>query len=252
MCYDASSGEIDDEIDEIDDGGRWRGGRDYTTRDQAMPGDVAALQQAWRDTQPGEAAVAEPRRALSELQNWQLDTQGYIILEAVATRTELSEQAALARHPVLEAYAEDLCGIGYRLDQPVRDVAESTYTSGRMVGGDSRTRDPAREYFHSAGYILTEDNQQGFTEGYTEHVHVRQCQGLLAVWALADIDEGAGFALVPCSHLADVEPPVCLNQGEDLAGPLSVIAQPAMRGESRSQYYAFSLVFAALPLCGWY
>ena len=61
----------------------------YTTRDQAMPGDVAALQQARRDTQPGEAAVAEPRRALSELQNWQLDTQGYIILEAVAARTEL-------------------------------------------------------------------------------------------------------------------------------------------------------------------
>ena len=143
---------------------------------------------------------------------------------------ERSDPAALATHPVLQAYAEDLCGIGYRLDLPVRDVAE--LDTGRLVGGDSRTRDPAREYFHTAaGYILTEDNQQAFTEGYNEHVHVRQCQGLLAIWALSDIEAGEGIAVVACSHLADVEPPVCLNHGHDLAGPLSVMIQPAMKGK---------------------
>ena len=44
-------------------------------------------------------------------------------------------RASFVTRAVLEAYAEDLCGMGYRLDQPVRDVAESTHTGGRMVGG---------------------------------------------------------------------------------------------------------------------
>jgi hypothetical protein len=170
---------------------------------------------------------ASVRRRLSYLS---LPTQGFLHLSSVATAAERSDPAALATHPTLQAYAEDLCGIGYRLDLPVRDVVDMR--AGRLVGGDSRTRDPAREYFHTAaGYILTEDNQQGFTEGYNEHVHVRQCQGLLAIWALSDIEAGEGFALVACSHLADVEPPVCLNHGHDLVGPLSVITQPAMCGE---------------------
>ena len=58
---------------------------------------------------------------------------------------------------------------------------------------------------------------------------MRQCQGLLAVWALEDIPEGRGFALVPSSHLSDVEPPPHLNSGGDLAAPLSVVLQPAMK-----------------------
>jgi hypothetical protein len=38
-------------------------------------GDIAALQQAWRESQPGEAVVASPRRALDELENFIFDTQ---------------------------------------------------------------------------------------------------------------------------------------------------------------------------------
>ena len=195
--------------------------------------EITALQQAWRESHPGEAVVAPPTRALSELENWHFDTQGFLCLRGVATPAELQAAPAdLASHPVLRRYAEDLCGIGYRLDTPVRDVAE--LDPGRLVGGDARTRDPAREYFHTAaGYILTEDSQQNPPNGYNEHVHVRQCQGLLAIWALRDVEAGTGFALVPCSHLADVEPPRCLNQGQDLDGPLSVISQPTMHGEPR-------------------
>ena len=190
-------------------------------------GGLAARQAAWRATSPGEAVVAEPPRRLSELENWRLDTQGYLLVPSVASTAQLGEPAALDSHPTLLAYAEDLCGLGYRRDLPVRDVSE---LGGGLVGGDSRTRDPAREYVHTgAGYILAADDQEGFTDGYSEHVHVRQCQGLLAVWALADIAEGDGFAVVPCSHLAEIEPPAALNWGEDLPGPLSVISQPAMR-----------------------
>ena len=67
-------------------------------------GDIGALQKAWRDSQPGEAAVAEPRRALSELENFHFDCQGFIVLPSVATPAELKEPAKLATHPVLHAY----------------------------------------------------------------------------------------------------------------------------------------------------
>ena len=66
-------------------------------------GDIAALQKAWRDSQPGEAAVAEPRRALSEMENFHFDCQGFIVLPSVATAAELREPAKLADHPVLHA-----------------------------------------------------------------------------------------------------------------------------------------------------
>ena len=37
--------------------------------------DIIELQQAWRQSQPGEAVVASPPRALDELQNFIFDTQ---------------------------------------------------------------------------------------------------------------------------------------------------------------------------------
>jgi hypothetical protein len=180
----------------------------------------------------GEAVVQEPPRALSEAENWAFDTQGWVLLRGVASPTQLRYPERLTNHPTLQTYAHDLCGVGYRLDLPLRPVAELAGPRRRpMVGGDSRTRDPAREYFHVAQGYFPPDHREDNNPA-TLPARVRQCQGLLAVWALDDVPEGQGFALVPCSHLSDVEPPRCLSEGEELPGGHVVRAQPRMeRGD---------------------
>lgn len=161
--------------------------------------------------------------------------QGWLLVPAVATTGELAAAAAggqaLTAHPALLAYTEDLCGIGYRLDLPLRPTDVAT-PPGRLVGGDSRTRDPAREYYHEPHGCILADDKHGLvnpTDGYNVRADVRQCQGLLAVYALEDVAEGEGFAVVSCSHLGEVEPPAVLSSGRDLPAPLSVVTQPAMR-----------------------
>jgi hypothetical protein len=153
----------------------------------------------------------------------------------VASAAELEDLAALDRQPLLLRYAEDLCGVGCRLDRPLRSVADAFREGPAMRSGDTRTRDPAREYVNEFGYTATPGFGSPVTpeyggEGWSdEGRRVRQCQGLVAVWATADSAEGDGFALVPCSHLGNVEPPEILATGVDLPGPLDVLLQPAMR-----------------------
>ena len=69
--------------------------------------------------------------------------------------------------------------------------------------------DPAREYFHwPEGHVyVTDRGNQG--ETLPVATRVRQCQGLLAVWATEDVEEGAAdmIGLVPCSHQSNVPPP---------------------------------------------
>ena len=104
---------------------------------------AATRAEGWAEQLVGEAVLNEPPRALSHLQNWHFDTQGFLKLDAVASAAQLSSVEGLAQHPTLLAFAEDLCGDGFRLDLPCRPLNEA-YESGRMLGGDSRTRDPAR------------------------------------------------------------------------------------------------------------
>ena len=160
---------------------------------------------------------------------------GYILLRGAASATELEDVAALERHPLLLRYAEDLCGVGYRLDRPLLSVADAFREGPAMRSGDTRTRDPAREYVNEFGYTATPGFGSPVTPDHggagwrDEGRRVRQCQGVVAVWATADSAEGDGFALVPCSHLGNVEPPERLAAGVDLPDPLSVMLQPALR-----------------------
>ena len=126
--------------------------------------------------------------------------QGYIILPGCASTVgEIS-----AEHPTLLSYAEDLCGLHFRPDLPLRPLSEAL-AKGEWVGGDSML-DPAREYFHwPEGHVyVTDRGNQG--ETLPVATRVRQCQGLLAVWATEDVEEGAAdmIGLVPCSHQSNV------------------------------------------------
>ena len=128
--------------------------------------------------------------------------QGYIILPGCASSVgEIS-----AEHPTLLSYAEDLCGLHFRPDLPLRPLSEAL--ASEWVGGDSML-DPAREYFHwPEGHVyVTDRGNQG--ETLPVATRVRQCQGLLAVWATEDVEEGAAdmLGLVPCSHQSNVPPP---------------------------------------------
>ena len=125
--------------------------------------------------------------------------QGYIILPGCASSVgEIS-----AEHPTLLSYAEDLCGLHFRPDLPLRPLSEAL--ASEWVGGDSML-DPAREYFHwPEGHVyVTDRGNQG--ETLPVATRVRQCQGLLAVWATEDVEEGAAdmLGLVPCSHQSNV------------------------------------------------
>ena len=108
-----------------------------------------------------------------------LDTQGYIILYQAASPAELQHTGSLASHTTLLRFAEDLCGIGYFADQPLRPVAEQWGGAAGLVGGDSCI-DPSREYFHQTeGYFSPGGNQD--YQSLATPARVRQCQGLVAV-----------------------------------------------------------------------
>jgi hypothetical protein len=148
---------------------------------------------------------------------------------------------SLAGDPRLLQYVEDLCGPGYRLDRAVQALAPAS--AGRIVGGDA---DPARAYFHELGYLAhslqpevmaglgaraarsgtaNESAEPGMpwdsAESPTDRIRV--CQGLLVVFALSDIPEGTGFALAPCSHMANFPPP---------PSPLGAAAHLQVRGSA--------------------
>jgi hypothetical protein len=81
--------------------------------------------------------------------------------------------------------------------------------------------DPSREYFHQTeGYFTPGGNQDYDSRPAT--ARIRQCQGLVAVWALEDIAEGEGFGLVPCSHQSELPPP------PQLVLDAGAVKQPAM------------------------
>ncbi len=134
------------------------------------------------------------------------DVKGFLIIRGALSKEEVSAcnrlidrgsvPAALSDHPVVVRYIEQLCGLAYRVDRPVTMLAQlESHESPPMSGGDE-PRNPSRGYFH-----------QGSS---------RFCQGIRAVWALADVPEDAGgVTLLPGSHTVNVPVPECVLNGED-------------------------------------
>lgn len=163
------------------------------------------------------------RELMSNEENYCFDVAGYLIVRDVLTREEieaynrdldqrgttlLPESAAKLRdHPVLVWYLNQICGEEFQLDKEPRLVGDEVGDAvGPLVGGNE-PRDWSRAYYYQNG--------------------VRFCQGVLAIWALADVNEGdGGFVLIPASHRNYVETPRDVLTGADDMG---LIVQPSLK-----------------------
>ena len=108
-------------------------------------------------------------------------------------------------HPRMVGYLHRIVGEGFRLDRGPELLPDASADEG-LVGGNE-PRDPARAYYFQNGR--------------------RFCQGLRAIWALADVNPGdGGFVLLPYSHKSNVETPKDILTGKDVMG---LTVQPALK-----------------------
>ena len=101
--------------------------------------------------------------------------------------------AQLQDHPVLTGYLDQLTFDGYHIDglPSLVDASE-----GSQLSGGNEPREPSRAYIHQN--------------------EVRFSQGIIAIWALTDVEEGdGGFCFVPASHKSCVDTPDDLTRGTD-------------------------------------
>ncbi len=163
---------------------------------------------------------------LSQEDMYSLDLAGYLIIRHALTSEEVQDcnQALdqmgkstgmlewpaplndpfikLRDHPVLIRYLEQICFGTYRLDR-----APQLLNAAVPLSGGNEPRDWSRSY--------------------CQQDEVQFCQGVLALWALSDIDEGdGGFTLVPASHKSAVETPADILDGTDDMG---LCVQPALK-----------------------
>ena len=163
------------------------------------------------------------REQMSNEENYCFDVAGYLIVRDVLTREDIAacnrdlnqkgtaplpeSLAKLRDHPVLEWYLNQICGEEFQLDREPRLLGETGADVGNPLIGGNEPRDLARSYY-----------QQN---------DARFCQGVLAVWALADVDEGdGGFVLIPASHKNYVETPKDVLTGADDMG---LTLQPSLK-----------------------
>ena len=171
--------------------------------------------------EPISEALASANGKMTPEEDYGFEVQGFLIVRGALNKTELDEcnrlvscgsvPAALCAHPMVEHYIEQLCGLAYRVDKPITMVEQLGYRESRpMVGGDE-PRNPSRAYFHQGGS--------------------RFCQGVRAIWALADVPAGAGgVVLLPCSHTVNVPVPNCVLSGEDkYLESIGMCLQPVLR-----------------------
>ena len=114
---------------------------------------------------------------------------------------------ALRDHPVLVCYLEQICGEGFRLDQPPR-----------LIGLGAGQTEP----------LLSEGSEwQDWSRAYRQHNGIRFCQGVRALWALVDVKEDdGGLVVVPASHNSSVDAPQELVHGTDDMG---LVVQPVLQ-----------------------
>ena len=163
------------------------------------------------------------REHMSNEENYCFDVAGYLIVRDVLTREDIEacnrdldqkgttplpgSLAKLRDHPVLVWYLNQICGEDFQLDREPRFIGEPGKEVGSPLIGGNEPRDMAR--------------------GYYQQNDARFCQGVLAVWALADVEEGdGGFVLIPASHKNYVETPKDVLTGADDMG---LTLQPSLK-----------------------
>ena len=170
-------------------------------------------------------------KAMSNEENYHFDVAGYLIVPGVLTADELQacnreldqlgsvdgalpwkqpsckSLLALGDHPVLVQYLEQICGEGFRLDQ-----------SPCLIGPGAGEAEMS---------LLGGGEWQDWSRAYRQHNGGRFCQGVRALWALADVGEGdGGLVVVPASHNSTVEAPRELVSGVDDMG---LVVQPVLQ-----------------------
>ena len=163
------------------------------------------------------------RELMSNEENYCFDVAGYLIVRDVLTQEEIvacnrdldqegttplpDALAKLRDHPLLALYLNQICGEGFQLDREPRLIGDGSGNVGDPLVGGNEPRDWSRAYYHQNG--------------------VRFCQGVLAIWALADVNEGdGGFVLIPASHKNHVETPKDILTGKDDMG---LTVQPSLK-----------------------
>jgi ectoine hydroxylase-related dioxygenase (phytanoyl-CoA dioxygenase family) len=152
-------------------------------------------------------------KPLTPEEDYGFDVGGFIVVPQVLKASEIeacnealdtdglqdpdrlpSALVRLVAHPVLARYLDQLTYDGYYLDGPPR-LVDAESSNGRLIGGNE-PREATRAYYHQND--------------------VRFAQGVIAIWALTDVDEeDGGFVLVPASHKSGVESPESLIDGSD-------------------------------------
>lgn len=188
---------------------------------------LSAAQAQWSARRPHWHPDKEhpPRVAmLADEEAWAFDVHGFLIIKGALRGAELAEcrtlaaegvaPAALATHPVALRYVEQLCGAAWRLEGEAALVDwGAAEASGPRIAGGSVPHDHSRAYYQPRG------NRPGW------------CQGLCAVWALADApSDGSGVRLLPASHTLNLSIPDVVLSGEDsYLESLGMELQPALQ-----------------------
>ena len=174
------------------------------------------------------------KKEMTNEENYHFDVTGYLIVPGVLTPDQLktcnealdqlgtsdgatpscvSSSSALhflRDHPVLTQYLEEICGENFRLDRSPHLIEMKTCPSenGKVsLSGGSEWQDWSR--------------------AYRQHNGSRFCQGLRAIWALSDVNEGdGGLVVVPASHSSSVDAPQDLVSGDDDMG---LVVQPVLQ-----------------------
>ena len=174
------------------------------------------------------------KKEMTNEENYHFDVTGYLIVPGVLTPDQLKTcNKALDRlgtadgaspssvsscstlhflrdHPVLVQYLEEICGENFRLDRSPHLIE---------VNGDCSE--------DSKVALSGGSEWQDWSRAYRQHNGSRFCQGLRAIWALADVNEGdGGLVVVSASHNSSVNAPQELASGDDDMG---LVVQPVLQ-----------------------
>lgn len=201
--------------------------------------------------------------SMSHEENYCFDVAGYLIVRGVLSRGEISALNSaiddsgksqgmlgwprplrepfrdLLVHPQLVWYLNQIVGQGFRLETEPELLCDDARGPDAPLEGGNEPRDPTRAYYYQNGRRFSET--------------------VRAVWALADVEAGAGgFVIVPCSHKSNVETPDDVLTGRDdmgltlqpelKAGDLLLVAGALLQGmrpwNGRGQQRLLSYDFA--------